>query len=156
MTGKRGKDKKERNLVSSRDDRIARDSHHHGSSGVPLVHNFILHQWRGSPCCLVTRPFPMCLGKLFPRRWRIPYLPPVPCMCFFLSPGSSRSGRGLVPRHIFHNEVPVLQLPSKLVSGGWFLFGWPTRRFSWAANKIYWPARRSCSKLCNKALRQLS
>jgi len=43
-TGKREKDRKERNLASSRD-RVARDSHHHGSSGVPLVLSSCVHRW---------------------------------------------------------------------------------------------------------------
>jgi len=80
---------------------------------------------------------------------------------FFLSPGSGRSGRVLLSRHILHNGVPVLQLPSKLVSGGslflvWFEFGWPARASNWAPDKFCWRARRSCSKLCKQALRQLT
>ena len=114
--------------------------------------------WWESLCHLVARPFIRCSGRLFTRQWHVPHIPPVPCMCFFLSPGSSRSWRGLVSRHFFHNEVPVLQLPSKLVLGTclflvWFVFSWATRRLSWAPNKLCWPARRSCSKLCKQALR---
>jgi len=56
VTGKRGKDRKERNLASSRD-RASRDSHRHGSSGVPLVRSSCVCRWRGSPRRLVTRPF---------------------------------------------------------------------------------------------------
>jgi len=97
--------------------------------------------WWGSLCRLVTRPLTGCLGRLFPRQWHVPHVPAVLCMWFFLSPGSSRSGRGSVSRHILHSEVPILQLLSKLASGSclflvWFVFSWP--------------ARRSCSKLCNK------
>jgi len=64
------------------------------------------------------------------------------CACgFFLSPGSSRSQRGSVSRHSFHNDVPILYLPARLVLGGclflvWFVFGWP--------------ARGSCSELGSK------
>ena len=48
MTGKRGKDRKEKNLASSQD-RVSRDSHHHGSSGIPLVRHSCVCRWWGSP-----------------------------------------------------------------------------------------------------------
>ena len=111
-TGKRGKDRKERNLASSQD-KVSRDSHHHGSSGIPSVGSSCVHWWWGSLQwgflhCLVAQPFIRCSGRLFPRPWHVPRITPVACMCFFLSPGSSRLGRGPVPRHIlvwFISEV---------------------------------------------------
>jgi len=145
--GKRDKDRKERNLASSQD-RVARDSHQHGSSGVLLVCSSCVRRWWGSPHRLVAWLFLRCLGRLSRRQWHIGHVPPVPCMCLFLSPVCGRLGRGSVSRYIFHNEVPALQLPLRLVLGGcfflvWIVFGWPTRS--------------SCSELgCRQALRQLS
>jgi len=132
VTGMKGKERKERNLVSSQN-RVARDSHHHGSSGVLLVCSSCVHQWWVSPCHLVARPFIRCLGRLFPGQRHIPHIPPVLCMCFFLSLDSDRLWRGLVSGHIFHNDVPIL--PLRLVLGGclflvWFVSGWTARRSS--------------------------
>jgi len=118
VTEKRGKDRTERNLASSRD-RVARDIHHHGSSSVPLVRTSRVRQWWGSPHRLVARPFIRCLGRLFPRQWHVPPCSPSPAHVFLLSPVSGRSGRGSASRHVFHNDVPILELPSRLVSGGY-------------------------------------
>jgi len=146
VTGKRGKDRKERNQASSQDG-VTRDSHHHGSSRILLVRSSCVRRWCGSPHRLVTWPFIRCLGRLLPRQWHVLHIPPVQCMCFFLGPGSGRSGRRSMSRHILYNEVCVLQLPLRLVLGGclflvWFVFGWS--------------ARECYSKLCIQALRQLS
>jgi len=53
--GKRGKNRKERNLVSSWD-RVARDSHHHGSRSLLLVRSSCVHQWWWVPLV------PVCVG----------------------------------------------------------------------------------------------
>jgi len=103
---RRQKDRKERNLASIMD-RVTRDSHHHGSSGVSLVHSSCMCQWWVTPRHLAAQSFIRCLGRIFPRQQRVPHVPPVPCMYFFLSPGSGRSGRELEPRHIFHDSIPV-------------------------------------------------
>jgi len=91
--------------------------------------NPALYCWSVVPVCvggggplfiLVTWSFIRCLGRLFPRQQHIPHVPPLLSMWFFLSPGSTRSGRGSVSRNFFH-EVPVLHLPSKAGFGGLFI-----------------------------------
>jgi len=158
VTARRGKDRKERNLASSRD-RVAGDSHHHRSSGIPLVWSVSVHRWWGSPHCLVSRPLIRCLGRLLPRQWHVPHVPPIPCMFFFsvLDPAGQGGGCCL---DMFSTTIYPCTCPLRLVLGGlfldWFLFDWPARGSSWAPNKVCWPARRSCSKLCKQALKQLS
>jgi len=161
VTGNRGKDRKEKNLASGSDS-VARGSHRHGSSGALLVCNFYVCRWWGSPCCLVARPFVRCSGRLFPRQWHIPHVLPFPCMAFSVL-ALAGCGGGQCP-----DTFSTATHPSSNSFRGWFQVafyslsglylagppGGPT--VSWAAKKLCWSPRRSCSKLCKQALRQLS
>ena len=102
----RVKDRKERNLASS-GDRVARDSHHHGSSGVPSVRSSCVHQWWGSPPYLVVQPFIRCSGR--------PRVPPVPCMCFFSVLAPAGRGGGRCP-----DTFSTTMYPSSNSLQGWF------------------------------------
>jgi len=110
VTGKTEKDRKERNLVSSQD-KVARDSHHHGSSGIPLVHSFRVLQWWGSPSCLFTQPFIRCCGDCSLGNSTYPMFPQSRA-CVFSQSWLWQIREGLVSRHILHNKVPILR--------GWF------------------------------------
>ena len=117
MTRKRGKDRKERNLASSREpespERVTTMDLAASRRSVVSV----CVSGEGSPHRLVAWPFIRCLGRLSPRQWHVPHIPPDSCMWFFLSPGSGRSGRVSVSRHIFHNDIPMY--PSFEARFGW-------------------------------------
>jgi len=65
---------------------------------------------------LVPRPFIRCSGRLFPRQWHAPHVPQSRAVQF-LSPDSSRSGKGSVSRHI---SATRYHFPTPFKAG----FGW--------------------------------
>ena len=149
------KERKERNLASSRDG-VTRYSHHHGSSSVPLVHSSCEYRWWGCLRRLVTRPFIGCSGSCSLGNGTYPMFPQShACVFFFSVLAPADRGRGWCLDTFSSTRYPssnflqslfwaVVYSVSCLYLAG--LPGGPAA--SWATNKLW----LACQEVLQQAL----